>query len=157
MKTRMIAMTVVAAGAFLLAGDARACGCGCAAPAPKKVENKVAAAEAHGYTTINTEGLKKLLAAGKKALVFDARFGKYDDGRRIEGATQLGANASAKDIAKAAPDKNAKIVLYCTNLKCPASKTLAHKMVALGYKNIVKYPDGIEGWVAAGNKATKEE
>ncbi|MCX7847778.1 MAG: rhodanese-like domain-containing protein [bacterium] len=105
----------------------------------------------HGYRVIDTASLKALLASGEPVTVVDARSGKYDDGRRIAGAISLPANASDEAIARALPDKQAKIVTYCSNTKCPASAKLAKRLVALGYTNVHKYPDGIAGWTAAGN------
>lgn len=105
----------------------------------------------HDYEVIGTTGLKKLLASGEKVTVVDARSGKWDDGRRIGNAQQLAANASDDEITKALPNKDAKIVAYCTNTKCPASAALAHKLADLGYKNVIKYPDGVDGWQAEGN------
>lgn len=156
MKT--MGLTLLAALALGLAAvEAEACaGCGCAAPPPKKATVKAATGhDHHGYTTVDTEGLKKMLASGEDIVLVDARAGKWDDGRRIAHAKQLGAQASKNEIAAALPDKGAKIVAYCTSTTCPASATLAHRLADLGYKNVVKYPGGIEGWVKAGNKATK--
>ncbi len=138
----------------------KACTTGdCARPAVKKACQTackkaccaVAPAAGHGYDVIDTTGLKKLLSSDQKVTIVDARSGKWDDGRRIGNAQQLAANASADEIAKALPNKDAKIVAYCTSTKCPASATLAHKLVDLGYKNVVKYPAGVDGWQAAGN------
>ena len=131
----------------------------CTKPATKKACQAACAkaccpaapAEGHGYDVIDTTGLKKLLSSDQKVTIVDARSGKWDDGRRIGDAQQLAANASAGDIAKALPNKDATIVAYCTSTKCPASATLAHKLVDLGYKNVVKYPAGVNGWEKAGN------
>lgn len=109
----------------------------------------------HGYEMIDTEGLKELLESKEEVVLLDARSGKYDDGRRIKGADQLSAGASEKEIRKALPDKDARIVAYCTNLKCPASAMLADKLVEMGYNNVVKYPDGIDGWEKAKGEITK--
>lgn len=104
---------------------------------------------------INTAGLKALLDAGATVTVLDARSGKYDDGRRIPGAAALAADASEEDAAKAIGSKDALVVTYCANLKCPASAMLAHRLKELGYKNVIEYPYGIDGWDAAGNAVEK--
>jgi rhodanese-related sulfurtransferase len=128
----------------------------CSSAARKSCKSSCTRAKAdHGYTTVDTDGLKKLIASEKDLVIVDARSGKYDDGRRIASAQQLGAASSSDAIAKALPDKDAKIVAYCTSTKCPASAALAHKLVDLGYKNVVKYPAGIEGWVTDGNDVSK--
>ena len=100
---------------------------------------------------LNTAALKTLLDAGVPLTVLDARMGKYDDGRRIPGAQSLGADAKDEDILAKLKSKDALIVTYCANLKCPASRTLADRLRKLGYMRVVEYPYGIEGWAAEGN------
>jgi rhodanese-related sulfurtransferase len=110
-----------------------------------------------GYQTVDTDGLKKLIESDQSVVLVDARSGKYDDGRRIASASQLASSASDEEIASALPDKRAKIVAYCTNLKCPASAKLANRLVELGYTDVVKYPDGIDAWQAAGNDVNESK
>jgi len=108
----------------------------------------------HTFSTIDTEGLKALIASGEAVVIVDARSGKYDDGRRIPGVVSLSADARDETIAQVLPDKNAKVVAYCSNEKCPASANLAKRLVKLGYTNVHKYPHGIAGWTAAGHPVT---
>ena len=125
--------------------------CGAACKASKaKVAEKVDVA------TINTEGLAALIRSKAPVVVLDARFGKYDDGRRIPGAKGVGTSPSADVLAKLVKDKDTLIVTYCTNLKCPASSALHDHLKKLGYRNVVEYPHGIEGWAEAGNQVTNK-
>ena len=112
----------------------------------------VAAKEA----VVNTEGLSTLLQSKVPLKLFDARSGKYDDGQRIPGAQQLSANADEAVIAKAIPDKSGLVVTYCAGIKCPASKALADRLKKLGYTNVIEYPQGIAGWIAAGKAVDKK-
>ncbi|WP_181777341.1 rhodanese-like domain-containing protein [Amycolatopsis pittospori] len=48
------------------------------------------------------------------------------------------------------PDKNAAIVVYCANTPCRNSEFVGRRLVELGYKNVRKYREGIEDWVAGG-------
>lgn len=104
---------------------------------------------------INTEGLKALLATDTKIILLDARTGKYDDGQRIPGALSLDPAATAEDAAKVIPGKDALVVTYCANLKCPASGKLAARLKELSYTHVIEYPQGIEGWMKAGNEVKK--
>ena len=104
---------------------------------------------------INTSGLKALMDAKAKLTILDARSGKYDDGRRIPGAQSLAPNASAKAAKKAIRSKQALVVTYCSNLKCPASGRLAANLRKLGYTNVIEYRHGIQGWAAAGHPIAK--
>ena len=101
--------------------------------------------------TINTSALKVLLATSDDVVVLDARSDKYDDGKRLPGAVQLTADSSEEQIEQVVSDKDALIVAYCSNRQCPASTHLAHHLKKHGYNNVVKYPEGIEAWIAAGN------
>ena len=113
-------------------------------------------AEPHSYGKIDTSGLKSLVASGVSLTLVDARTPQYDDGKRIPGALTLPAGSSESEVASVLPDKDALIVAYCSNLKCPASAMLADQLVSLGYKNVVKYPEGLAGWIDAGQSVTEK-
>lgn len=125
--------------------------------------HKEAAAPAHteekadAPATINTLGLKTLINSKVPLIVLDARSGEFDDGKRLPGALSLNADSKAEDIAKALPSKEALIVTYCSNLKCPASHKLYTHLQSLGYTNLIEYPEGIQGWVEAGNPVTSSK
>jgi len=100
---------------------------------------------------INTGALAALLRTKVPITVLDARTGKYDDGRRVPGAKTLSPEATDAEVTALLPDKQALIVTYCANLKCPASHMLGDRLRGMGYVNVLEYHQGIEGWVAAGN------
>lgn len=135
----------------------------CASTDPAhKHEKDAAKSEPHkesdkNVPTVNTLGLKTLINSGVPLTILDARSGKYDDGKRIAGALSLNAESKAEEIAKVLPKKDALIVTYCSNLKCPASNALYNHLKSLGYTNLIEYPEGIQGWIEAGNpvKAVK--
>jgi rhodanese-related sulfurtransferase len=147
---KLLPTTAIAAALTIFSiQSASACACGCNA----KKAAAPAKAEQHAYKVIDTAAVAAAVAA--KTTIVDARGGKFLDERRIPGAKVVAANSSEKEITAALPDKDAKIVTYCTNLKCPASKMLATKLVAMGYTNVEKYPAGIDGWEAAGKPVEK--
>ena len=111
-------------------------------------------AKAAPMAEINTSALKALIDSGVTLTLVDARVGKYDDGRRIPKALNLGPEAKDSEIQSALPSKDTLIVSYCANLKCPASRLLAARLAELGYKRVLEYPQGIEGWVSEGNPVT---
>ncbi len=120
-----------------------------------KTESPVATEEkTEAPATINTLGLKTLVNSGVPLIILDARSGKYDDGRRLPGALSLNSESKPEDISKVIPTKEALVVTYCANLKCPASHALYSHLKTLGYTNLIEYPEGIEGWVEAGNPVT---
>ncbi|MBF0243818.1 MAG: rhodanese-like domain-containing protein [Planctomycetes bacterium] len=113
--------------------------------------------KARKSASISTEELKELLVSQTPPLLLDARTGKFDDGQRIPGALSLHAGSSPEEIAKALPSKEALIVTYCANLKCPASSHLTKLLRKQGYKNIREYSQGIQGWISAGGSVDKAE
>ena len=156
-STRFNLVLVTAASITLLGAANIAASCGhCGTSSDSSTTNAAAKAEKHP-TMIDTKELAQMIASNTPMVIVDARSGKYDDGRRIADAKQLAADAKDAAIAKALPDKDALIVAYCTNKECPASAKLAARLIALGYTKVHKYPEGIEGWVAAGNSVTSEK
>ncbi len=120
-----------------------------------KSEAPAATEEKHETpATVNTLGLKTLVNSGVPLIILDARSGKYDDGKRLPGALSLNSESKPEEIAKIIPSKEALVVTYCANLKCPASHALYSHLKTLGYTNLIEYPEGIEGWVEAGNPVT---
>lgn len=103
---------------------------------------------------INTAALKSLIDAGVKLTLVDARSGKYDDGRRISSAINLSPDAKDEEIQGLLKSKDDLIVTYCANPRCSASKMLAARLRTLGYKHVLEYPQGIEGWIGEGNPVT---
>lgn len=167
MITGVMAMTLAFSAQSLFACDT--CGCSAKAKAAhshaqekteqcssgacsvSKAPDKVA--EDHNLSTF---AMKEIVDSGK-AILLDARSGKYDDGYRIPGAKSLNSNSSEKEIAAIIPAKDSPVVTYCSNTKCPASAKLAKHLHELGYTNVKEYPEGIAGWRAAGGKVEKAE
>jgi rhodanese-related sulfurtransferase len=80
-----------------------------------------------------------------KVLFVDARKVAKGD-YIIKGALVISADAEDKEIAKMLKDKDAEIIVYCGNVKCPASSTLGFRLIELGYKNVSHYRGGIDEW-----------
>lgn len=148
MKLTVVTITALFAVALIAtAGASKKCGSMCGTDGCKMKQE-----EKNEKAVINTTGLKALIDSKVPVVILDARTGKFDDGKRIPGAKVLDAEATDAKIAEVLPDKNALIVTYCGGIKCPASNKLAERLAALGYGNVVEYPEGIAGWVDKGNK-----
>ena len=128
--------------------QAEACGKdgSCKADYDAKAQHSEAQAE------LSTPALKALVQSQTPLVLLDARSGKYDDGRRIPGAQAVHAGQSKSEIMSAAGPKDTLVVTYCSNLECPASAQLAKRLRELGYRHVLEYPHGIEGWAAAGHE-----
>lgn len=105
---------------------------------------------------IQTETLSRLVrAANPTVMIVDARDLKTDDGKRIPGAKAIPFDATIVNITANLPDKQAMIIVYCSNTRCPKGGLLADRLVRMGYKNVWNYPGGIEEWEKSGQKIEK--
>lgn len=98
---------------------------------------------------ISRGDLAVALEAGT-VIAVDALPAAYYDQTHIPGALNLVEADVATRAAELLPDKQAAIVTYCSNASCPNSQAVAVALTRLGYTNVRKYRDGIQGWVAAG-------
>jgi rhodanese-related sulfurtransferase len=128
-------------------------GCCASGVCVAKKHNATSAAMEAGV--INTEALEALMRVKTPMTVLDARSAKYAAGNRLPGAKALAADATEAQMAAMLPEKQALVVTYCVNLKCPASHMLGERLRKLGYVNVLEYREGIEGWMAAGKTVEK--
>jgi rhodanese-related sulfurtransferase len=108
------------------------------------------------YGHVDTKGLAMMISSGIPLVILDARSGKWDDGKRIGPAKALSYEATAEQAASVIPTKQSLIVVYCSNLQCPASGYLAKRLSELGYTNIMKYNEGIQEWINSGNGESRD-
>ena len=74
--------------------------------------------------------------------------------KHIKGAYNLPVNKrwTEDDLKKAIKNKfnkfskNVPIIVYCFDKSCTASNKVLKKIEKLGYKNVVDYENGIQGW-----------
>lgn len=132
-----------------MAGDG--CGWGSKSACGSKSKADTTASKVE-IPTYDTAQVKQAIDSGAQVTIIDARTAKWDDGRRLPGAISVSAESTDEQIAGALPDKAAKIITYCSNEQCPASKNLATRLLELGYTNVSKYPAGIDGWNEAGHE-----
>jgi thiosulfate/3-mercaptopyruvate sulfurtransferase len=122
-----------------------------------------------GYKLVTTKELKGWIDQKKPMMIVDTMPLKDSYVKHhIPGAVQYEfpipevKEMSETDRAKfekfLGPDKDKTLVFYCGFVKCTRSHNGAMWAVKLGYKNVYRYPGGIEAWmeadypVAKGNK-----
>ena len=113
---------------------------------PIESSSKVKEADGNkGYDEIHTKELHELLDKNKNVIVVDSRpADPYDN--KIPGSKSVPYNAKDEIIEGILTNKEALIVVYCYSPECHLSTKLAKRLVKLGYKNVVKFPEGIKGW-----------
>lgn len=70
----------------------------------------------------------------------------------VEGMSQLDDRTRTRLEGILGPDKNRKVVFYSESAQCGRALKGAMWAVSLGYTQVYLYPEGIKGWMEAGNK-----
>lgn len=124
--------------------------------AEKKSEKKE---EAHNYKKITADELKAMMEKDANLFIVDSRSAEYmADGTIIKGAVVKPTSELTKEfLSEKAKTPETAIVFYCSNENCPASMQSANKAAEFGFKNILKYPGGIDDWKAKGYPTEKVE
>ena len=100
------------------------------------------------YSTIDRHEVEAAIAAN--AVVVEALPAPYYDDAHLPGAHNLPHDSEDAAIAAVLPDRDAPVVVYCSNAACQNSTILSRRLVALGYTDVRKYEAGKEDWVNAG-------
>ena len=98
---------------------------------------------------ISRDELRELVDAGAVTLV-EALGAPYFASGHLPGAINI-PHTEVKELAPALlPDKEAAIVVYCSNTACPNSSVAVAQLRKLGYTDVRKYAEGKQDWEAAG-------
>ncbi len=68
----------------------------------------------------------------------------------IPGAINLPPHRAHQTASSALPDKDAPVVVYGASPACQQADMVIRILTALGYRDVSRYPEGKEGWAAAG-------
>lgn len=145
---------VLIGGAFALAA---ACGGGDdPAPdeaglddAPDTLPPSIEATEVQeGYLVVSPAEVRAWQDGGEAFVLIDARDPVQFGQEHIPGAV----NIPYVDVRAGArlPDRDARLVLYCSDASCPISRYAYSAFERLGYPNLYEMHEGIQGWKAAG-------
>ena len=119
-------------------------------PAANNVEINNYRMTEEGFRLIDTEGLKALLDNGVEVAVFDARNPEEFQEVHIKGAESLPEKKFEESVHLLPSAKSQLIVFYCNGVKCGKSKKAAQKTIAMGYKNVLVYAEGMPVWEEKG-------
>ena len=95
---------------------------------------------------ITREELKEKLDRGDDFKLVMALGDRHFRAAHIPGSISV---CSRMEAAKCL-DPDDDIVVYCTDVACPASKLLCRELEEAGYKRIRRYAGGVSGWLDAG-------
>jgi rhodanese-related sulfurtransferase len=100
-------------------------------------------------TNITHEELKAKMDRGEKFVLVDALSAKHYASSHLPGAVNL-PYEFVDEAETVLPDKDAEIVVYCMNLDCGASTEVARELEEMGYRHVLHYAEGKQGWLRAG-------
>ena len=92
----------------------------------------------------------ELAAALGTVTVVEALGPMYYEAEHLPGAINVPHTEVDALAPSLLPDKDAAIVIYCSNTQCPNSEVAARRLVALGYTNVRRYVEGKDDWREAG-------
>jgi rhodanese-related sulfurtransferase len=100
--------------------------------------------------TITRAELQARLAEGAPTTIVEALGPMYYEDAHLPGALNLPhdqVDALAGDLL---PDKDATIVVYCSNTACQNSVVASRRLASRGYTHVLEYVEGKQDWVDAG-------
>jgi rhodanese-related sulfurtransferase len=98
---------------------------------------------------ITRDALRAAIDRGD-VIAVDALPDTYFAQQHLPGAVNLVEADVRERAADLLPDRDAAIVVYCSNAACPNSHAVARGLIQLGYTNVRRYREGIQDWVEAG-------
>ncbi|MDP8219606.1 MAG: rhodanese-like domain-containing protein [Candidatus Theseobacter exili] len=119
---------------------------GCFAGVCSKTEEK------DGVKEITYDQFQKIRNSGEPYVLIDSLGAESYATGHIEGAISFPYKTIDIDTAPKKLSKSDNIIVYCGSFKCGASTKAAHRLLALGYKNVIDYKGGLKEWQEKGNK-----
>ncbi|MFH1754021.1 MAG: rhodanese-like domain-containing protein [Candidatus Omnitrophota bacterium] len=110
------------------------------------------ALEKGGVREITYEQFQQIRASGEDYELLDTLSEESYEKGHIEGAESFPVGMINNETAPDRLDKDDKIIVYCGGFKCSASTKAAHRLMALGYENVLDYKGGLEDWQEHGHE-----
>jgi rhodanese-related sulfurtransferase len=98
---------------------------------------------------ITRQELASHIADGEVAVV-ETLGPQYFEAGHLPGAINIPHTEVAELAPSLLPDRDAAIVVYCSNVQCANSAIAQGELRRLGYTNVRKYAEGKQDWEGAG-------
>lgn len=99
---------------------------------------------------ITRQAIAAKLEAGDDFVIVEALGPMYYDDAHLPGARNLPDDQVDELAAHVLPDRDAFVVVYCSNTACQNSVVASRRLVELGYTNVHEYAEGKQDWIEAG-------
>lgn len=116
-----------------------------------QAKEKAATAVQAQVPTITVDEVARKLAGGEVVPV-DANGDTTREKMGVLPGAVLLSDYETFSVSELPADKAKELVFYCANTRCGASHEAAAKARTAGYTNVKVMPEGIAGWVKAGNQ-----
>lgn len=101
-------------------------------------------------TFVSTQELQAKTSAAPPArwkfALIDARTRVEYEENHIAGAIGCPASQTTALLPKLVKDKSRELIFYCNGPKCTKSQKAARAAMAIGYRNVVEYNEGLPAW-----------
>ena len=101
---------------------------------------------AAGWQKVGAKEVRQMMQSEDPLVVFPLSRIEFNN-LHIEGSVNIPLSQLEGGLPS---DKNRKLVFYCLGTKCTASPSAADKAVALGYRNVYAFIEGLPGWIREG-------
>jgi len=104
------------------------------------------------YKVITQTELKKWIDEKEKFVLIDVLPQGSYEGRHLPGAKHADVTKGdfLERVESLVPDKNTKVVVYCTSFNCQLSPRAAGELVKAGYTDVYHFKGGLADWQNSG-------
>ncbi len=99
---------------------------------------------------ITREDLLEKIEGGEPIVIVEALGASYYESAHLPGAVNLPHDRVEELASEVLPDKDAEVVVYCSNLACQNSVIASRRLEELGYTNVFEYEEGKQDWIDGG-------
>jgi rhodanese-related sulfurtransferase len=100
--------------------------------------------------TISRQEIEAKLTAGDDLVIVEALGPMYFEDAHLPGARNLPHDRVDELAVEVLPDKDAFVIVYCSNTACQNSVVASRRLAELGYTNVHEYVEGKQDWIEAG-------
>jgi rhodanese-related sulfurtransferase len=99
---------------------------------------------------VSREQLLRRIERGDEFVLVDALSPMSYAASHLPGAINLPPESVDEGARQRIPNRDTEVVVYCASSTCDSSVAVANRLIQLGYRNVLHYAEGKDGWTKAG-------